>query len=135
MTSENKRLNVASAWVKVKDSLAAGDLLLENGLFRDAVNRFYYACFHAVVAALLSRDSEPKTHSGARSELHRLIVEPGHLDRSYLKTLANLQKDREDCDYDRDYIVTEAAARADAADAHAFCLAVSELLQREGWLT
>lgn len=134
MTSENKRLNVASTWALVKDCLRAGDLLLEQGLFRDAINRFYYACFHAASAALLSRDSEPKTHSGTRAELHRLLVMTGHLDRGALKTLASLQKEREDCDYDRDFVVTAETARADAVDAHAFCDNVRRLLQSEGWL-
>lgn len=64
-----------------------------------------------------------------------MLVQTGHLDRSFPRLLANLQKDREDGDDDRTFVLNEEAARSDSVDAHAFCRAVGELLQREGWLS
>ena len=51
-------------------ALKEAEVLLQNNLYNGAVSRMYYACFHATLALLLTKDLTPKTHIGAATELH-----------------------------------------------------------------
>lgn len=134
MTRENRRANIATEWQAVHNCLAAGDLLASNGLFTDAVTRYYYACFHAARAAVLSRDLEPLTHTGVRTEFARQFVHSGLLARELGRILTALQKEREDADYQRGWEVSADSARQAGEDAHSFCETVRARLVEEGWL-
>ncbi|HEA66132.1 MAG TPA: HEPN domain-containing protein [Desulfobacterales bacterium] len=35
-----------------KEALSAAELMYEKGHYNDALNRFYYSCFYAVIALL-----------------------------------------------------------------------------------
>lgn len=46
-----------SAEARAKKALRAASILLEDGLFEDAVSRSYYAVMHAAKSALLAQDT------------------------------------------------------------------------------
>jgi len=133
LTPENIRHNVQVEWALSEEAWLAGETLLPAGLFRRAITQYYYAAFHAVRATLLTRDVQPKTHSGTRSELHRRLVRAGHIDHTVARALGELQKNREDADYSGELqFVREDAeeARSAASDLRD---ALSSLLRSEGW--
>jgi len=39
-----------------KENLTSAEILLQNGLYRDAITRVYYSMYHAAKAVLLIRD-------------------------------------------------------------------------------
>jgi len=79
--------------------------LIEQGFYRTAANRLYYACYYIVSALLLSQSFETKTHQGIISMFALnfvkegiVSIEDGHLYRS-------LYELRQTGDYDEFKIV------------------------------
>ena len=65
-----------------------------------AVNRLYYASFHAVSALLLLNGVRVKSHSGAKAMLDLHFVKMGKLSVEWGKFYASLFSDRNDSDYE-----------------------------------
>lgn len=134
MTPENRRRNLQQEWTLSDEAWQDAEDLLMLGRARGAVGRYYYASFHAAQGALLTRELEPKTHAGVRSEFSRVFVQTGILTREEAQALTDLQKEREAADYSR----TATFEQQDAVDARAltqrFRDAVAAVLRTEGWM-
>jgi uncharacterized protein (UPF0332 family) len=66
---------------------------------RAALNRLYYACFHAARAVLYDRGHETIKHRGVLSLVDRELVHEGTLPRKQSQTLRDLFVARQDADY------------------------------------
>jgi len=110
------------------------EALRVSGSIRGAISRYYYAAFYAARAALVSRSLEPKTHSGTRTQFMREFVHADLIQRETARALTDLQKEREEADYDR----VAGFVPADVEDAmHAakeFRGAVQSMLRAQGWM-
>ena len=51
MTEENKKKNIKAELEQAEEVFRGAVALKENGFFKDAVSRFYYAAFHTLRAA------------------------------------------------------------------------------------
>jgi uncharacterized protein (UPF0332 family) len=80
-------------------ALKESEVLLQNNFNDGAVSRMYYACFHATLALLLTKDLTPKTHKGAATELHMHFVLEGNFDKKYANFYRDLMQQRTDSDY------------------------------------
>ena len=70
------------------------------GRLETAVDRAYYAMYHAARALLTNRDIPlPKTHSGLRSVFGDAMVRKGKLPRRFYKSLARGAQLREEATY------------------------------------
>ena len=108
-------------------------MLLPANLLRPAISQYYYAAFHAAVAALLSRGLEPRTRSGVKTEFSRVFLHGGLLPPSLGTALRHLEDDREAADYAREAVFTRQDADEARVGAAALRDAVRALLLREGW--
>ena len=86
---------------RANETLQAAELLLENNHLYDAVNRTYYACFHAVSALLLTEGRSSAKHSGVRSLFDRHWVNVGRVPASMGPFYRKLFKYRQKADYER----------------------------------
>ena len=66
----------------------------------EAINRLYYAAFHAVSALLFQDEINVKSHSGAKAMLDLHFVKTGRLSVEWGKFYASLFADRNDSDYE-----------------------------------
>ena len=71
----------------------------EQGDERAALNRLYYACFHAARGVLYAKGFDPKTHKGNRMLFGREVVQPGEASGADGELLSELQDLRETADY------------------------------------
>jgi len=76
------------------------EVLIENQLWNTAVNRLYYACFHAVTALLNKFGFETKTHSGVLTLFGLHFVKTGTIDRDLAKFYSTLFEMRQSADYE-----------------------------------
>ena len=75
--------------------------LFSDMSYRSAVDRAYYAMFHAAHAALaFAGVSEPRTHRGLRTVLGKQLILTGTIERQYGRNLAYAQQVREQMTYD-----------------------------------
>jgi uncharacterized protein (UPF0332 family) len=78
-----------------KDAVALIDQLRWNG----AVNRLYYAAFHASQALLATRGLISKSHSGAIKLFQEHFVKAGHVSPAVARFLPRAFEMRQDADY------------------------------------
>ena len=84
---------------KVEKTWAEMEVQVQNQLWGMAANRLYYALFHAVSALLISDHHEVGTHRGAVNKFSLFYVKEGIFTVAEGKLYSQLQKLREDGDY------------------------------------
>ena len=67
------------------ESFDAAKSEYKEGRLSPAIRSAYYACFYALTAVLLKRKIKFKKHSAVRSALHRYLIKPELLDKSWGK--------------------------------------------------
>ena len=91
-----------------KDCLREAKLLLDNGEYRGAANRAYYAAFHALRAVLALDDFDSKKHSGVISKFRETYIKTGRFTPEMSDTISSLFRIRSASDYDDFYIASKA---------------------------
>jgi uncharacterized protein (UPF0332 family) len=109
----------------------AAQVLLDQDLFRDAVNRSYYAMFYAVLALLVTRQIGTSKHQGAISVFDREFVRTGVFNRELSYWLHEAFEMRLDADYAEMVEVPEEDARRILSNAETFIGQVKNYLS--GW--
>jgi uncharacterized protein (UPF0332 family) len=105
---------------RAEQTLRAADALADLGLWNDAVNRAYYAAYHAACAMLLHLALQARTHRGVHSLVTKHLVEPGHLAPEHLTRLARLEERRSVADYRAAEDIESDQANALVEDARTF---------------
>lgn len=95
-----------------KDCLREAKLLLDNGEYRGAANRAYYAAFHALRAVLALDDFDSKKHSGIISKFRETYIKTGRFTPEMSDTISSLFRIRSASDYDDFYIASKADVEA-----------------------
>lgn len=75
---------------KAFDSFEDARLLFTNQRWNACVNRLYYACFYITIALLVKEGVETTTHEGVRTQLGKLFVKPGIIDKRHGKLYTKL---------------------------------------------
>ena len=73
------RARIIAEWQRSVSALRAALLLVEAGLYADAISRMYYAILHTVTAALLTKGFNPATHRAARNLLNQHFIHTGEI--------------------------------------------------------
>lgn len=84
---------------RATDTLNDAKLLAENERWNSAINRLYYACFHAVSALLYKNSIEAKTHKGVRIKFMSEFIKTGLIRKDYGKLYSDLFDWRQESDY------------------------------------
>lgn len=97
---ENKALR--DKWLRksVESYQIAEEIKASHPTF--SVNRYYYAVYYSLLAALTVHDVYPKSHKGAISEFSRLFVVNGDFSRADSKLITQIFQWRTKGDYDSD---------------------------------
>jgi uncharacterized protein (UPF0332 family) len=84
---------------KAYESLEEAKILAKSNHWNTVVNRLYYSCFYIVNALFSKHDLITKTHSGTKSEFHKLFIKTGTFDKSIGKLYSELLDKRQEGDY------------------------------------
>lgn len=76
------------------------NVLIENELWNSAINRMYYACFHAVSALLIKNGIKVKTHMGVRQAFGLHFVKTGMIPLEFGRVFSRIYDKRQSSDYD-----------------------------------
>lgn len=107
MMTENVKALVSYRLEQAVESLAAGKLLLEQGLFRPSINRSYYAMFYSVLALLTTRREETSKHGRAIAIFDKEFVKTGVFSKEFSRWLHEAFDLRQRSDYSPQYQATE----------------------------
>ena len=105
--SKTKEEIVAFRLLKSSKDLKAVHSLIASEHWDVAMNRLYYAAFHAVAALLFQNDIRAKSHSGIKAMLDLHFVKTGKLDVAWGKFYAQLFDERNDSDYEDFAVFTQ----------------------------
>ena len=97
---EEKRILASLRLEQAHQCLKAANALLAIGDSRGAVNRAYYAVFHAMRSVLATEGKDFSKHSGVISYFRMNYVKNGVFGKDLSDTISNLFASRSMSDYD-----------------------------------
>jgi uncharacterized protein (UPF0332 family) len=128
-----KRLYIAAHLARATDDLATARDNVAHGHWRGAVNRAYYAVFHAASAALLQFDIERARHAGVQAAFSTFLVRPGLIEPEFGQIYSRIRQAREMQDYDVTAVaLTFAETERLVSDAERFVTRVESYLRQVG---
>lgn len=93
-----------------EDSLKAAEFCLKNGLYRDSINRSYYAAFYCVKAVLALDTVDFRRHKDVMAYFNKEYVATGIFERETGRRLGKIQRIREMSDYDDFFLASREQA-------------------------
>ena len=107
MLHEEKKALSNMRFLHAKECLESANLLLDNGNYKSAANRSYYAIFHAMRAVLAFDGIDMKHHSGIISEFRKRYIKTGVFDTRMSAIISVLFNVRQDSDYDDFFVISK----------------------------
>jgi len=93
-----------------EDSLKVAQNCLDNGFYKDSINRSYYSAFYAIKAVLALGTIDFKRHKDVIAYFNKEYVAKGAFTKELGKRLGALKQLREKSDYDDFYIASKEKA-------------------------
>lgn len=113
-----------------RDSLQVAKNCLQNGFYKDAINRSYYSVFYAVKAVLALEGIDFKRHKDVIAYFNREYVAKEIFNREIGRRLGTLKQLREKSDYDDFYVVSREKAEEQIMTAENILREVEFYLER-----
>ena len=95
---------------RAKEDIQTAEINIKNGLFKGAVNRSYYAIFHAIRAVNILDGFDASKHSSVIAHFNQYHVYTGDFEKGTYKIIDSAYRIREKCDYSDFFIVSKEEA-------------------------
>lgn len=128
MMTDNIRALASYRLEQADESLKAGRVLLEQGLFRPSLNRSYYAMFYSVLALLTTLREETSKHGRAIALFDKEFVKSGVFSKDFSRWLHDAFDLRQRSDYSPQFQATEEDAMRTLNQATSFVSAIKAKL-------
>ena len=113
---------------RAQELLKEVPVLVEAGAYNSAVNRAYYAAFHAMKALEALEGFDSRKHSGAVSHFRQCYIKTGVLPAELSKIIEILQIARGDSDYNISVRFTSEEAAMQFDNAKRFVAAIENYI-------
>ena len=117
---------------KAQDDLKWAHTIFEQGGYRQAISRAYYAIFAVANAALYTQNITRKKHSGIESAFNQFFIKPGLIEPEYGVSYIKAFRARQNADYADTTDFTELNARYTVETAERFVERVEKYLRDIG---
>lgn len=131
MDSRTKTL-IAKKMERARQDLHFAQTLHEQGGYRQAISRAYYAIFAAASASLLTQGITRKKHSGVEAAFNQHLAHPGLVERQLAVLYRDAHNARLDADYSDLAEFSQARSQEVLNDANAFVQHIEDFLRRQG---
>ena len=92
---------------RAKEDIQTAKINIDNGLYKGAVNRSYYAIFHAIRAVNVLDGFDASKHSSVIAHFNQYHVHTGDFEKGTYKIIDSAYRIREKCDYSDFFIVSK----------------------------
>lgn len=99
---------------RAKEDLEAARGNHQLGFYKVAINRSYYAIFHAIRAVNIWDGFDASKHSSVIAHFNQFYVHEGKFDRDTYKLIDSAYRIREKCDYSDFYSLKRRCGEADS---------------------
>jgi uncharacterized protein (UPF0332 family) len=134
MEDRERRVIVAHRLARFGEELKYSRLLINEGAYRIATSRLYYAIFTLATAALLTRDILRHKHAGVLAAFNQFIVKPGFIEPEYGRIFHEAFKACQEADYSDSAEFTEEETKCMLNNAERFGRRIEEYLRNEGFI-
>lgn len=110
------------------DNIVDAQIMYDNGKYKTALNRSYYAIFHAVRAINALNRFDSSKHSGVISYFNQNYVKTGMFPKNVAKLINESRSKREKADYLDFYVASKVDAQEQLENARIFYETVSDFL-------
>ena len=118
-------------FLRAQETLEVAQTLLDNGKYRDANNRSYYAAFYAIRAVYALKGIDFKKHKTLIATFNKEFVATEIFPRSLGKGISMLQLIREQSDYDDMYVASKQESEMQLSTAKELIALVKEYLETQ----
>lgn len=105
--------------------------MFENGRYKNALNRAYYAIFHAIKAVNSLRGFDSSKHSGVIAFFNQNYVKEGEFPRDMSKIIRRAAESRENADYLDFFVASREEAEKQIQRAEEFLKVIENYLQEK----
>ena len=130
----NNKNIILKRFERAGERLKTARHLYELAYYEDSISRSYYAIFFATKALLLTKDIDPRTHSGVKNQFAQHFVKTKEIEPEFNDILKEAKEIREMGDYDEFYSASPEEARSQLENAEKFLQRVKAILQEKGFL-
>ena len=109
---------------KACEMLKSAQSNLKQGDYKTALNRSYYAIFHAMRSVNCLDGFDSSKHSGVIAHFNQFVLKTGKMDSKYSEYIKKASYCREKSDYDDFYVVSKAETEEQVSNAKEFVNAV-----------
>ena len=113
---------------RAKEDIVTAKVNIDNGLYKGAVNRSYYAIFHAIRAVNVLDGFDASKHSAVITHFNQFHVHTGDFEKFTYKIIDSAYRIREKCDYSDFFIVSKEEAEEQYNKAIEFLKCVEHFL-------
>ena len=92
---------------RAKEDLEAAISNHQAGFYKVAINRSYYAIFHAIRAVNILDGLDASKHSSVIAHFNQFYVHGGKFNREIYKLIDSAYRNREKCDYSDFFIASK----------------------------
>ena len=108
---DNRKQDLSSYRLsQAEDSIKVAQMSYDNALFKDSINRSYYAAFYAIKAVLALEEIDFKRHKDAIGYFNKTYVATEKFSKELGRRIGMLKQLREKSDYDDFYIASREKA-------------------------
>ncbi len=128
---DDRRINLCKYRINnCEDSLKVAQTCVNEKLYKDSINRSYYAAFYAIKAVLALEGIDFKRHKDVIAYFNKNYVASEMFPKEFGRKIARLQQKREQSDYDDFYIASKEEANMQLNHAEETIIAIKEYLSK-----
>lgn len=116
---------------RAKEDLEVAASNHQSGFYKAAINRSYYAIFHAIRAVNILDGFDASKHSSVIAHFNQFYVHEGKFDRGTYKLIDSAYRIREKCDYSDFFNASKEDAENQLCNAREFIARVEVFLKEE----
>lgn len=131
LTAEERKSLVDLRLNKAEILLNEAEQMVKLRYWDMAANRFYYSCFHAAQALLVSHGYSAHTHEGTISMFGLHFVKTGLVSLELGSFFSRMEQLRKKADYNCNYDVTQDEVETMVSPSHDFLSAIKALINKE----
>lgn len=132
MIDQELKIKLSLIVQKSHSCLKAAQFLLEQAYYEDAAAKTYYAVFHAMQAALLSKGLTFSKHTGVKGGFNKEFIHTGIFPKEFVPIIERLFRDRQIADYEYLQTITADISQRSFHEGKKIVEAVEEYLRGEG---
>ena len=106
--------------------------MIENGKYKNALNRAYYSIFHAIRSVVALDGFDSRKHSGVISFFNQNYVKPGIFPKELSKIIRSASENREKADYLDFFVASKSEAEKQIKNAEQFSKDIGAYLIDKG---